>query len=114
MKDRVVQNLLDCSTLGNETIKVVYKTGKSNEDKDRIQLDVKKNTKETVENDDNNVDTETEVISNSINWHTNQNNNDSCDSDNELLLTCNMISIYANMTKITICKIKGNILSSLL
>ena len=77
----------------NEKIKVVHKTGENNNDKDRIQLDVKRNTKVIIENDktndDNNVDAETIVISDSINYHTNQNNNDNCDSDNELFLTYN-------------------------
>ena len=77
----------------NEKIKVVHKTGENNNDKDRIQLDVIRNTKVIIENDktndDNNVDAETIVISDSINYHTNQNNNDNCDSDNELFLTYN-------------------------
>ena len=40
----------------NEEIKVVHKTGENNNDKDRIKLDVKRNTKESIENDKTNDD----------------------------------------------------------
>ena len=65
-KDKFLLQQTNC----NEKINVVHKTSKNNNDKDRIQIDVKRNTKEHIENDktndDNNIDAETEVISNSI------------------------------------------------
>ena len=98
----------------NETIEVANKTDENNYDKDRIPLVSKRNTKENIENDkmigDNNLDTKTKVISDSMNCQINQNSNDNCDSNNKLLFTCKNEINKIYMTKIKIYKIRTNIM----
>ena len=93
LKDNVGNNCILQHTNCHKKIKVAHKTGESNNIKDRIQLDMKRNSKEKNENgktnDGNNINVDTEIRYDSINNYTNQNNNDNYDSDKEIFLNCN-------------------------
>ena len=98
-KTEVLSDSINCHTnernddsCEKENKLLLTRSDESNElkfDRDNIILDEQGSVKQHINHDENSVDAKTEVISDSVNCQTDDNNDSKCNTKATLLLTCN-------------------------